>query len=153
MHFTRPRELVTAGLVGLVLAYLVFRFAYGSLPPLPRYAGVTLLVLAVVEAVLAFSVRARIRSGRLTGAIGVARAVALAKASSLLGALMLGAWLGALAALLPRADEVAAAANDVRSAIIGAVCAVVLIAAALWLEHCCRTPETRDQDRDDHPTG
>ena len=153
MHFTRPRELVIAGLVGVVVAYLAFRFAYGSLPRMPRYAGVTLLVIAVVEVVLAFSVRARIRSGRLTGAIGVARAVALAKASSLLGALMLGAWLGALVALLPRSDEVTAAANDLRSAIVGAVCSVVLIAAALWLEHCCRTPETRDRDRDDPPTG
>ncbi|SFK77151.1 MULTISPECIES: DUF3180 domain-containing protein [Amycolatopsis] len=153
MHFTRPRELIVAGLVGVVLAYLAFKFAYSSLPRLPRYAGITLVVIAAVETVLAFSIRTRIRSGRLTGAIGVARAVALAKASSLLGALMFGAWLGALVALVPRADEITAAANDLRSAIIGAISAVVLTAAALWLEHCCRTPETRDQDRDDHPTG
>ncbi|MTD57912.1 DUF3180 domain-containing protein [Amycolatopsis pithecellobii] len=153
MHFTRPRELLVAGLVGVVLAYLAFKFAYGSLPRLPRYAGITLVVLAVVETVLAFSIRARIRSGRLVGAIGVARAVALAKASSLLGALMLGAWLGALIALYPNADEVTAAASDVRSAIIGAISAAVLIAAALWLEHCCRTPEQRDQDPEHRSTG
>jgi hypothetical protein len=153
MHFTRPRELVIAGLVGVVLAYLAFKFAYSALPRMPRFAGVTLLVLAAVETVLAFSVRSRIRSGRLVGAIGVARAVALAKASSLLGALMLGAWLGALVALLPRVNEISAAASDVRSAVIGAISAAVLIAAALWLEHSCRTPETRDQDPDDHLTG
>lgn len=153
MHFTRPRELVIAGLVGVVLAYLGFKFAYNSLPQLPRYAGVTLVVLGVIEAVLAFSIRSRIRSGRLLGALGVARAVALAKASSLLGALMFGAWLGAIVALLPRIGDVAAAASDFRSAVIGVLSAVVLIAAALWLEHCCRTPEQPDQDPDDHPTG
>lgn len=153
MHFTRPRELVIAGLVGLVLAYLAFKFAYSSLPQLPRYAGITLVVIAAAEAALALSIRSRIRSGRLAGALGVARAVVLAKASSLLGGLMLGAWVGAIVALLPQVDQVTAAASDFRSAIIGAISAVLLIAAALWLEHCCRTPEQRDEDPDDHSTG
>ncbi|TNC27977.1 DUF3180 domain-containing protein [Amycolatopsis alkalitolerans] len=153
MHFTRPRELVIAGLVGVVLAYLAFEFAYNSLPRMPLYAGVTLLVLALIETVLAFAIRSRIRSGQLLGAIGVARAVALAKASSVLGALMLGAWLGAIGALVPRASEVTAAASDLRAAIIGAISAAVLIAAALWLEQCCRTPKQRDQDPDRHSTG
>ncbi|KAA9154951.1 DUF3180 family protein [Amycolatopsis acidicola] len=153
MHFTRPRELVTAGLIGLVLAYLAFEFAYGSLPDLPRFGGVTLLVIAVIEVVLAWSIRGRIKEGRLVGAIAVARAVALAKASSLLGALFTGAWLGALVALLPRVNEVSAAAGDSRSAIIGLISAALLVPAALWLEHSCRTPDTRDQDRDNHPTG
>lgn len=153
MHFTRPRELVIAGLVGVVLAYLAFKFAYSSLPRLPLLAGITLAVLAVIETVLAFSIRSRIRAGRLTGAIGVARAVALAKASSVLGALMLGAWLGALAALYPSASEVTAAASDLRSAIVGVVCAILLIAAALWLEYCCRAPEQRDHDHEHHSTG
>lgn len=153
MHFTRARELVAAGVIGLVLAYLAFEFAYDSLPRMPRFAGITLLVLGVIEVVLAFNIRSRIRSGRLQGAIGVARAVALAKASSLLGGLMLGAWLGALIAVFPRSDEVTAAANDLRAAIVGVVCAIVLIAAALWLEHSCRTPESSDQDHDNRPTG
>jgi len=153
MHFTRPRELVTACLVGLVLAYLAFEFLYGSLPRLPTFAGVTLLVLAVIEVALAFSIRSRIRAGRLYASLGVARAVALAKASSLLGALMSGAWAGVLIALVPRADEATAPAADVRSAVIGLVSALALVGAGLWLEHCCRTPDRGDQDRDSHPTG
>lgn len=153
MHFTRPRELVVPGLIGLVLAYLAFAFAYGSMPRLPTPAGVTLLVLAVIEGVLAFSLRARIRAGRLAGAIGVARAVALAKASSLLGALMFGAWLGVLAALVPKAGQITAATGDVRSGIVGIISAAALVAAALWLEHCCRTPDQGDQDRQNHRTG
>ncbi|HKS48463.1 MAG TPA: DUF3180 domain-containing protein [Amycolatopsis sp.] len=153
MHFTRPRELVVAGLIGLVPSYLTFKLAYGSLPRLPTFAGVTLIVLAVIEIALAIPIRSRIRDGRLTGAIGVARAVALAKASSLLGALMLGVWLGVLAALAPRVGELAAAVGDVRSGVVGTGSSVVLLAAALWLEYCCRTPDQGDQDRDNQTTG
>ncbi|PXY34260.1 hypothetical protein BAY59_01535 [Prauserella coralliicola] len=153
MHFTRPRELLVAGVIGLGLVYFLFEAAYESMPSLPTLAGATLLVLAVGELVLAFVVRNRIRSGRVVTGIGIARAVALAKASSLLGALMLGAWLAGVAYLAPRSDELTAASDDLPAAIVGAGCAAALIAAALWLEHCCRAPESRDHDRDRRVTG
>lgn len=153
MHFTRPRELVVAGLVAFVLVYVAFEFAYGSMPRLPTLAGVTLIVLAVIEVVLAFSIRSRIRERRVVSAMAVVRAVALAKASSMLGALMLGAWLGVLAALVPRVGELTAAAGDVRSALVGTGSSILLTAAGLWLEHCCRTPEGGDREHEDHPTG
>ncbi|WP_020669745.1 DUF3180 domain-containing protein [Amycolatopsis nigrescens] len=153
MHFTRPRELLVAGLIGLVLGFLLFQVAYGSLPAMPVAAGVTLLVLAAVETVLAFSIRNRIKTGRVLAAIAVARAVALAKASSLLGALMFGAWVGALGYLVPRGGWLPAAANDLPAALVGAASAAVLAGAALWLEHCCRTPDSGDQDRVNRPTG
>lgn len=153
MHFTRPGDLVVAGLIGLAFAFFAFEFAYGALPQLPRLAGLTLAGLAVIEVALAIAIRSRIRDGRLTDAIGVVRAVVLAKASSVVGALMLGAWLGVLVALVPRMTEVSAAAEDVRSAIVGTASSAVLVAAALWLEQCCRTPDKGDQDRGDHPTG
>jgi len=153
MHFTRPRELVIAGLVGLVIAYLLFALAYGDLPRLPRLAGVSLLVLAVIEVALAFSMRSRARSRRVVNAVSAARTVALAKASSLLGAIMLGAWAGIAGALVPRVPEVTTATSDLRSVVIGVVCAAALIAAALWLEHCCRTPDDDESDPDHHPTG
>lgn len=153
MHFTRPRELVVPGLVALVVAYLAFEFSYGSMPRLPTLAGVTLVVLAVIEVPLAFSIRTRVREGRVTSAPAMVRALALAKASSMLGALMLGGWLGVLAALVPRVGELTAAAGDVRSALVGTGSSILLIGAGLWLERCCRTPDNDDQDRDDHPTG
>ncbi|MCP2181603.1 Protein of unknown function (DUF3180) [Prauserella alba] len=146
MHFTRPRELVVAGLIGLVAVYLLFEFAYGQLPSLPTLAGATLLVLAGIETVLAFVVRGRIREGRVITGLGIARAVALAKASSLLGALMLGAWLAGVAFLAPQAGDITAAADDLPAAIVGAACAAVLIGAALWLEYCCRAPDTGDRN-------
>jgi hypothetical protein len=147
MHFTRARDLVVTGLLAAGIVFLLAQLAYGDLPPLPTFAGVTLLVLAVIEGVLGASLRSRIRKpegGRPIQPLTAARAVALAKASSLLGAIMLGAWLGMLAYVLPRRAEITAAANDVPSTLIGAACSAVLIGAALYLEWCCRTP--RDQD-------
>ncbi len=152
MHFTRARDLVVAGLVAAGIVYAVVQVAYGDLPPLPTLAGITLLVLAIIEAALGASLRARIRKpegGRPVQPLTAARAVALAKASSLLGAIMLGAWLGMLGYLLPRRDTVVAAGEDVPSAVVGIACAAALIAAALYLEWCCRTPH----DQDDQPPG
>jgi uncharacterized membrane protein len=154
MRFTRARDLVAAGIIAAVVVYLGIRLLYGDIPQLPTLAGVTLLVLAIIEAAFGWSLRNRIRAysqGRPAEKplqpLTAARALALAKASSLLGAIMLGAWLGVLAYLLPRRDELPAAAEDTPSAIIGMVCAAVLIAAALWLEYCCRTPRDQDERR------
>jgi hypothetical protein len=58
---------------------------------------------------------------------------------------MAGAWLGVLGYVLPRqAADITAAADDLPSTVVGVICSALLIAAALWLEWCCRTP--RDQD-------
>jgi hypothetical protein len=156
MHFTRARDLVLAGLVTTAVVYLLVRVLYGQLPPLPTFAGVTLLVLAIVETVLAFSIRARIRTprgARPGQALTAARAVALAKASSLLGAIMAGAWLGVLGYVLPRRSEITAAADDLPSTVVGVICSALLIAAALWLEWCCRTPRDQDNQPPERHTG
>ena len=60
---------------------------------------------------------------------------------------MLGAWAGVLAYVLPARGEFEAAAHDTVSGVVGAVCAAVLIAAALWLERCCKTPEDPHLDQ------
>jgi membrane protein implicated in regulation of membrane protease activity len=155
VKFTRARDLATAGLLAVVVVYLAIRLLYDTLPPLPTFAGVTLLVLAIVEAALGTSLRGRIKrrfegrpdDGKPLQPLTVARAVALAKASSLLGAIMLGAWIGVGAYLLPRRDELSAAANDMPSAVVGVVSSALLIAAALWLEYCCRTPKDQEGQR------
>jgi hypothetical protein len=153
MRFTRIRDLVAVAVIAGVLVHLLVRLAYGSLPPLPTLAGITLLILAVIELVLGFNLRARIN--RKPGAAPVqpltaARAVALAKASSLVGAIMVGAWAGVLGYVVPRRTEVAAAANDTPSGIVGVMCSAALVGAALWLEYCCKTPE-RPEDEDEYP--
>ena len=146
---TSPSTLLVAAVAAGLLVNLVVSVSYATIPRLPVLAGLTLLVLAVAEVVLAFVLRARIqrrRGARPVDALAAARAVALAKASSLAGAIVGGAWAGVLAHVLPRRSEVAAAASDTVSAVIGLIGAAALVAAALWLEHCCRTPD----DPDDH---
>ncbi|SDL14945.1 Protein of unknown function [Lentzea albidocapillata subsp. violacea] len=144
MKFTRPRDLAAVAIIGGLLAHLLLRLTYDSLPPLPLLAGSTLFVIAVVEAVFGFSLRARIqrrRGARPVQPLTAARAVVLAKASSVLGALMFGAWSGLLIFVLPVRDSFPAASNDLVAAVVGVIAAVALTAAALWLELCCKTPE------------
>jgi hypothetical protein len=76
-----------------------------------------------------------------------ARAVLVAKASSLAGAVMAGVWGGLLAHVLPRAADVAAAASDALAAGVGLACALVLVGGALWLEWCCRTPDDESDEK------
>ncbi|MDQ5856152.1 MAG: DUF3180 domain-containing protein, partial [Actinomycetota bacterium] len=69
------------------------------------------------------------------------KALVLAKASSLAGAITGGAWLGVLGYVLPLRSQLQSAASDTVTASIGVVCAGALVAAGLWLEYCCRTPD------------
>lgn len=141
---TRTRDLVGAGAIAAVLANLLLQLSYGDVPPLPQLAGTTLLVVAVVEVALGTTLRARIRhrpGTRPVQALVAARAVVLAKASSVAGAITAGAWLGVLGYVLPLRSQLQAAASDTVSALIGVVCAGALVAAGLWLEYCCRTPD------------
>ena len=152
MRFTRARDLVLAAVLTGLLVHLLLRIGYDRIPPLPTLAGTTLGVLAVVEAALGFSLRARIRrrpGTRPVVPLVAARAVLLAKASSLLGAIMLGCWAAVLLYAVPRLGSFEAAGSDTFAAAVGALCAVALTAAALWLEYCCRTPKRPDEPTDD----
>jgi hypothetical protein len=144
---------VLAGVVVAVLANLLLVFAYDAVPPLPAPAGVTVAVLAVLE--LGYTVSLRPRLARKPGTRPVppllaVRVVALAKASSMLGAIMLGGWLGVLLYVLPKRAEIVAAAGDTTSSVVGLISAAALIAAALWLEYSLRAPG--DKDGPDDPT-
>jgi hypothetical protein len=152
MRFTRARDLVIAGIVAGIVVNLFLHLDYDSVPPLPALAGATFFVIAVIETWFAFSLRSRINRKPGTApirALTAVRAVALAKASSLIGAVMVGAWLGVLVYVLPLTDQVSVATGDTRSSIVGLVSAAALIAAGLWLEHCCRTPDDPDPDPDE----
>jgi hypothetical protein len=149
MKFTRFRDLLAVALVAGLLTVLVLRLVYAELPTLPRLAGVTFGVLAVVEAILAWQLRTRIAGKpgvRPVEPLTAARAVALAKASSLVGALMSGVWIGVLLTVLPLAVLSSAAADDRTTSLVGLLGSAALVAAALWLEHCCKTPDPPQQD-------
>lgn len=151
MTATRPRDLLVAALVTAVVANLLVRLSYASLPAIPALAGVTLGLLGVAEAIAGSSLRARIERRPGTAPVPplvAARAVLVAKASALGGAIVAGAWAGLALHVLPRAAEIVAAAGDSTGAVIGLVCALVLVGGALWLERCCRTPDDPERRGD-----
>ena len=114
---TRPRNLLAVGLVVAVLANLVVRLTYGSLPGFPLLGGITLAVLGVAEAIGGRALRARIRREPGTTPVQplvAARAVLVAKASSVAGAVVGGAWLGLLVFTAPQAGSIQAAAGGHR---------------------------------------
>lgn len=150
MRATRSRDLLIAGLVTLLVVNVLVRLTYGSLPGFPLFAGATLGVLAIAEVIAGSALRSRIRGGsRPVDPLVAARAVLMAKASSLAGAVLAGAWAGLLVYVVPRASTLTAAASDTLSGVVGLVCALGLVAGGLWLEWCCRAPddERKGDDR------
>lgn len=154
MKATKIWDLVVFFLVAAVGTWLLVRSFYGSLPPIPALAGISLYPVAIVEIGLGFFVRSRIGGSRVGDGprqlhpITAARTVAIAKASALVGAAVAGVWGGFLLYVIPLASTVQAASEDRVGAIVGLVAGVTLAGAALWLEQCCRAPT----DGGDDPT-
>lgn len=73
--------------------------------------------------------------------LAVARSLMVAKASAWVGALVLGWWIAVLVYLLPRRSWLRVAAEDMTGALVAAASALALIVAALWLQHCCKSPQ------------
>lgn len=148
MRPTSWRTLALLALLSGAAGWLLADRAYGSLVALPAFAPVTAALMAVVELGLARVVSDQInhRSRRRRGLhpLQVARAVALAKASSAAGALLFGLYAGLFSWTFPRRDELAAAEHDALVSGITAVTALLLITAALLLERGCRTPPEPD---------
>lgn len=158
---TKYRDLLAVAVIAGLLMWVLGRYHYGLFPSLPWPAGVMLYIVAALEVVVAVLVRGRVAAGKVgpgpgqLHAINVARSMALAKASALLGAIAVGGWAGLLIFLVQRRDlEVAVA--DRPAAIVGLIGGLLLVAAALWLEYCCRapddpTPDARTTEASPHP--
>lgn len=147
MKPTKISELLVLAVVAAVATWILVRVFYGSMPPLPVYAGASLYLVAIAEVVFAFVIRSRIKEQQIGIAyrqlhpITVARALALAKASVLVGSATAGVWIGALVYLIPQRSVLKAAVSDTPGAWVGLGAAIALVAGALWLEHCCKTPD------------
>jgi hypothetical protein len=153
---TRPRDLLAAALVTAVVAAILIQLAYATLPPFPLLGGATLGVLGIAEAIAGSALRARIRrrpGTRPVQPLVAARAVLVAKASALGGAIMTGVWVGLLVNVLPHSAQVAAEGRDAVAGVVGLVCALGLVGGALWLERCCRTPDDQQGPSGDGPAG
>ncbi|MGE0218680.1 DUF3180 domain-containing protein [Mycolicibacterium sp.] len=154
---TRKRDLLAAVVVAAVVGYLLVRGAYKWFPPITGWTGVSLLGVAVAVAGWGFHVRAKIRDGEIGDGPGrlhplaVARSVVIAKASAWMGSVVLGWWLAVLVYLLPRRGTLRVAAQDTPGVAVAALCAAALVVAALWLQHCCRSPEEPPENTDAAP--
>lgn len=148
MRPTRPWVLALLVLVAGGLAYVLTAQFYSDVPSPPTYAPLSILLVALAEAYIASTTRARMtgRPGtRPIEPIFVAKLAALAKASSPVGSLALGAYTGFLIYVARTTSTVAD--RDTRTAALGMGCSLGLIIAALVLERVCRAPRPPDGER------
>ncbi|HEX3823745.1 MAG TPA: DUF3180 domain-containing protein [Mycobacteriales bacterium] len=147
MRPTRWWLLLVAAVVAGAVAYVVTRSSYDELPSPSVGALVGLALLAISECYIAVMTRARLagRAGtRPIDPLAVARFVALAKASSIVGALAAGGYAGFLAWVARLGSP--AANRDTTTSGLGVAMALLLVAAALFLERVCRVPKGPDDD-------
>jgi len=147
MRPTRWHVLVILAIVAGGAAYLVTRASYSDLPSPTLYAQISLFAFAIAEGYTASITRSRLagRPGtRPIEPILVARLVALAKASSIVGALVSGAYAGFLGWVVQ--IDTPTAHTDVRTAAVGIAAGVALIAGALALEWVGRIPDDDDDE-------
>lgn len=143
MKPTRVSELLAVAVLVGAGTWVLVRAAYGDVPVLPRVADLTVVLLALAVGYTANSTRARLAGRPGTRPIlplTVARYAALAKACSLAGAIVGGAWAGVLAYVVPRVGQRAPAADTLTSA-LGLLAALALVLVSLWLERVCRVKE------------
>lgn len=153
MKPTRSRSLLLAGVACAVITWAVLTAVYSKLPPLSWTGVPALLIAAGLEAWTGRDLKARItgRPGyKPAPPLFVARIVALAKASALAGAVLAGVSLGFIVCLLGML-QAATPRTDMITAGVAFASSLVLLAAALYLENCCRVPTRPGEDRDDEP--
>ncbi|MFJ4224039.1 DUF3180 domain-containing protein [Microbacterium sp. NPDC089695] len=101
-----------------------------------------LLLIGAASLSVAWPVRTSVRSGIRIDPFRATRAVTLARASSLLGAIMAGFGAGLLVFLLSRPIDPPVGSTVAMLALIGS--AVVLVVAALIAEQFCTLPKDPD---------
>lgn len=151
MNATRPTLLIAVLAVVAAIVWGVLQVAYVSMPPLPWTAVPTLLLLALGEIITAINTRARIQRKPGTSPVEplvVARFVALAKASAYAATVLAGVFGGFVIYLSSSLDK-PTPRRDFTVSVGSIVAALVLVGAALFLEHTCRVPKGPDDEDDD----
>lgn len=151
---TRKRDLLGATAAAAAIGYVLVLMLYRYFPPLTVWTGLSLAAVAIAEAVWGWHLKAKISEGQIgvgggrVHPIAVARSVVIAKASAWLGALVLGWWIAVSAYVIPRRTTIRVAGEDTAGAVVAGLCALALVTAALWLQHCCKSPEDLSDGRD-----
>ena len=151
MKPTRPWVLLLIVALAAAVTWAVLTAVYASLPPLTWTGVPALLIAAGIEAWAGRDLRARIqgkRGARPAPPLFVARIVALAKASSQTAALLAGICAGFMLYLSGMASAPTPRGDLINASLSFGAC-LVLMAAALFLEYCCRVP--RDGDDEEVP--
>jgi hypothetical protein len=151
---TRVRGLIAVAVACALLVWLLLVHLYNSLPPLPWTPALTLLLLAVIEVRAGYLIKARLaarnRPSQRNGTrprgrdkplqpLAVARTVAIAKASAQAAAVVAGIGAGFVIDLA-RSVSQPGPRDDTFAALGILASSVILAAAALYLERCCRVP-------------
>jgi hypothetical protein len=159
---TRPTVLLAVAAVSIAVGWAAIRLwesRDGTSLVVPWSAPGALIFLAVVLAGVALTLRARLDAFRegLVGArrpdpIFAARAAALAKASSLVGALIAGLYIGVGIFLLLDYESSAPERRRLIACGLTVAAALVLVAAALFLERVLRVPPEELEEPDEPET-
>jgi membrane associated rhomboid family serine protease len=149
---TRPGTLAGLFAICAIVGWLATRATFTGLPLLPITSVPAFAALALAEAAVGWSVHSRL-TGRRKGAkplapIAIARLVALAKASSAAGAALGGLVGGYLIVVLGELNKTVPA-RDARVAGVTLAATLLLMAAGLYLERCCRAPKPPDDSDDE----
>jgi hypothetical protein len=150
MRRTNAGDLLGPFFAVAVVGYLLLRLAYSSLPPFQWFIALPIAVLAVAEVVIARRVRAVVRhkpAAKPMTALAVARAVALGKASSLVGAAVAGAAVALIAKVIADAGRATAAEHDLRVGLMVAIASIALVGAGIAVERAGVDPNHDRQDR------
>lgn len=134
-----------ASVIGWCLVQLFDSLA-GRTLPVPWSAPVTLLVLALSLFIWGLLARPRLVGKRGAAPLSpfvAARTAALAMAASRTGALVGGFYLGAGVGFLAELRNPVARAGALAAG-AAVLAALLMVLAALWLEHICRIPPNRD---------
>jgi hypothetical protein len=150
---TRPRSLLLTAVLAGAVTWAVLTAVYSNLPPLSWTGVPALLLAAAAEAWTGRDLRARIMGhpgSKPAPPLFVARMVVLAKATSQVAALLAGVSAGFMVYLSGMLDAATPRSDMITASVAFGSC-LVLAAAALFLEYCCRIPKNPGQDRDDDP--
>lgn len=148
MRPTDWREIVALGVVAGAISWLVLRFSYDSLPPIPSNATISLVIVAVAGLFTYNNLRNRLHG--VAGAKPVpplllARFAALAKALSWAGALSIGGWLGLLVRVSGHLD-VDAFRRDAVTGAIALVPSIAVMVSGLLIERLCKAEVPPDDE-------
>jgi hypothetical protein len=153
MQPTKPWSLLAIAAVSAAVAWIVVKFTFSNLAPLPWTAVPALILLAIGEFLFGRNLGPRLHGQPGTKPIqpmAVPRVVALAKASSAAGAAIGGLALGFLIYTLPSLGK-PVPGHDALASAVTMLAAIALVLAALYLERACRAPEPPD-DSDNLPS-